>query len=295
MRRIVLEAGSEPFPGFRLHELRGRGGFAEVWSATNPEGDHVALKFFTSDKTTSTVKEVKSLTAIQKLQHPYLLPMYQVWSLPGYIVVAMELGDGSLLELLDAYQAEYRTPIEGELLCRYLTQAADALDFLNHPVHPYEGRRVGWQHCDIKPSNLVLVGDGIKVCDFGLSKPTTGPLTPYASSGTLDFAAPEIHRNMLSEKSDQYSLAVTYYYLRTGKFPFPPPPSRFDRQYAYTRPTPNLLLVPRAEQKVLERALATQPEQRWENCSTMMRHLHDALINGGNAMTSSIYVTADAS
>jgi serine/threonine protein kinase, bacterial len=228
------------------------------------------------------------------MQHPHLLPTHQVWSLPGYIVVAMELGDGSLLELLDAYQIEYQTAVEGELLCRYLTQAADALDYLNPAVHSHEGRRVGWQHCDIKPSNLLLVGDGIKVCDFGLSKTTHGPLTPYPCCGTLDFAAPEIHRNMLSEKSDQYSLAVTYYYLRTGKFPFPTPLSRFDRQYSYTRPVLNLSRVPAAEQKVLERALSTQPEHRWDSCSTMMKYLYDALTNGGSSMTSSICVQATA-
>jgi serine/threonine protein kinase len=99
---------------------------------------------------------------------------------------------------------------------------------------------------------------------------------------------------MLSEKSDQYSLAVTYYYLRTGKFPFPTPLSRFDRQYSYTRPVLNLSRVPAAEQKVLERALSTQPEHRWDSCSTMMKYLYDALTNGGSSMTSSICVQATA-
>jgi serine/threonine protein kinase len=293
--RLLLEVGAEPFPGYTLHERRGRGGFAEVWSATNPVGDHVALKFFTSNKTTSTVREVKSLTAIQKLHHPYILPMYQVWSIPGYVVVAMELGDGSMLELLDAYQAEYRTAVEPELLCRYLTQAADALDFLNRREHYYDGRRVGWQHCDVKPSNFILVAEGIKIADFGFATPISAPAIPYAACGTLDFAAPEIHRESLTEKSDQYSLAVTYYYLRTGSFPFPPPPRKFDRQYSLTRPAPDLSLVPRCERKVLERGLAIEPADRWESCSRMMRELYDSLTNSGSSFTTSICVHADAS
>ena len=290
--RIALEVGSEPFPGFCLKELRGRGGFAEVWEASSPAGERVALKFFTSDRTTSTIKEVKSLTAIQKLHHPYIIHMEHVWSVPGYIVVAMELAEGSLLELLDAYQAEYRTPIEKEMLCRSLTQAADAIDFLNARQHFYEGRRVGWQHCDIKPSNLLLSDNVVKLADFGLASPTTALLNPYPSGGTLDFAAPEIHRGMLSERSDQYSLAVTYYYLRTNSFPFPAPTDGFRRKHSYTRPAADLSLIPRSERKVLERSLAIQPEERWENCSEMMRAMHEAIVNGGSSAISSVCMQA---
>ena len=44
----VPEAGSEPFPGYRLLRLRGRGGFATVWEASSPSGERVALKFMSS-------------------------------------------------------------------------------------------------------------------------------------------------------------------------------------------------------------------------------------------------------
>src|SRR3979409_1808897 len=87
--RLDLERGSEPFPGLKLVQLRGRGGFAEVWEARNEKGEPIALKFISSDKTYSTVKEVKSLQALQQLRHPNLLLMHRVWSVPGYIVIAM--------------------------------------------------------------------------------------------------------------------------------------------------------------------------------------------------------------
>jgi serine/threonine protein kinase len=273
--RITLECGAQPFPGFRLLQPRGRGGFAEVWEAENPEGRRIALKFITSTVTASTVREIKSVEAIRRLSHPHLVVIDRVWSAPGYIVIAMELADGSLLELLDAYQTEYRTAIDSKVLCTYMGQAAEALDFLNARQHVHDGRKVGFQHCDIKPSNILLVGNSAKLGDFGLSTPTTAMLNPYQRSGTLDFAAPEIHRGMLSDRSDQYSLAVSYYYLRTGQFPFPEM-TDFRRKYSYNRPAPDLSRVPWMERKVLERALDVQPEGRWPCSRAMVYELVNA-------------------
>jgi serine/threonine protein kinase, bacterial len=289
-----LTPGAEPFPGFKLVQLRGKGGFAEVWEAINDKGEVVALKFISSDKTTSTIKEVKSLQAIQQLQHPNLLRMEHVSSVPGYIVIAMELADASLLDLLDAYQKEYKTTIPTDVLAPYMAEAAAGLDFLNTRQHMFEGRKSGFQHCDIKPSNILIVGKVVKLADFGLSAPTTAATNPYAKCGTLDFAAPEIHRGMLSEKSDQFSLAVTWYYLRTGAFPYPAPTDGFRRRYSYARPAPDLGLVSRSERRILERALDAQPERRWESCEVLIRELYYAWMysTGTGQSTSSIIVTS---
>jgi len=294
--RLCLEAGSEPFPGLKLVQIRGRGGFAEVWEARNEQGQPIALKFISSDKTTTTVKEVKSLQSMQQLQHPNLLLTHRVWSVPGYIVISMELADASLLDLLEAYLAEYKTPIPPEVLAPYMTQVASGLDFMNCRRHMFEGRKVGFQHCDIKPSNLLVVGDEVKIADYGLSAPTFGTNNPYPKCGTLDFAPPEIHRGMLSERSDQFSLAVTWYYLRTGSFPFPPPADGFRRRHSYNRPAPDLGLVTRSERRILERALDVAPERRWDSCQVMVRELHYAWMYsmGSGGPTSSIVVTSDS-
>src|SRR5437868_99527 len=83
------ESGSSPLPGYRLERLRGRGGFATVWEATGPDGERVAMKFMSSQNATATARELRSLQAIQKLSHPRLLRMQNVWSMPGWIVIAM--------------------------------------------------------------------------------------------------------------------------------------------------------------------------------------------------------------
>ncbi len=293
INRLQLEVGSEPFPGLILRQLRGRGGFAEVWEAHNERGQSIALKFITGDRAT-TIREVKSVQAIQKLSHRNLLKIDKVCCVPGYIVVEMELAEASMLDLMDVYQQEFNSAIPPSPLLRYFTQAASALDFMNQRKHPHEGRLVGFQHCDIKPSNLLLVNDNLKLGDFGLSAPTTAALNPAPRAGTLDFAAPEIHRGMLSERSDLYSLAVSYYYLRTGRFPFPPPPSNFVRKYSYTRPEPDLSLVSRAEQRVLHRALYVQPERRWDSCKILIDQLREAIDEPDNKASSTLEVMLTA-
>src|SRR5205823_6311166 len=95
-----------------------------------------------------------------------------------------------------------------------LTQAADALDFMNKRQHMLEGRRIAFQHCDVKPSNMLLFGDRVKLSDFGLASTTSSMMKSHSRSGTLEYAAPEVFQGRLSEWTDQYALAVTYCLLR---------------------------------------------------------------------------------
>jgi serine/threonine protein kinase, bacterial len=285
--RVRLEAGCEPIPGLKLVQLRGRGGFAVVWEAVDRKGARTAVKFMASRNSSSSSKETRIIQAIQKLYHRNLLRVDNVWSIPDYIVVAMELADGSLLDLLDVWHAEYRAHLPATLIVGYLKQVASALDFLNAHTHTFEGRTVGFQHCDVKPSNLLLVGETVKLADFGLCTAVAAPHNNPGRGGTLDFAAPEVHRGSLSDTSDQYSLAVCYYYLRTGMFAFATPPAGFQREYSYTRPAPDLSGVSRGERFVLERALELEPSVRWSSCVALMTALEEAVNHPERVPTTS--------
>lgn len=277
MTRIRLESGAEPIPGWRLTDLRGRGGFAEVWEAASTKGEKIAIKFMVGRSSSASVKEMKVIQTIQQLRHPGLLRMDRVWSIPEYIVIAMELADGSLLDVLEAHHSEFQTQMTPEMVIHYLSPVAAALDFLNTRQHHYEGRVVGFQHSDVKPSNILVVGSHTKIADFGLCRPTFAAINNYQSqSGTPDFAAPELHRGTLTDTSDQYSLAVTYYHMRTCQFPFPAQEAVFKRENSFHRPAPNLSGVSKEEVKVLERALDIEPRQRWPNCLALMNALSDA-------------------
>jgi serine/threonine protein kinase len=265
---ISIAVGSEPSPGYRLRRLRGRGGFAEVWEADAPDGKPVALKFMPSSNASSTSREVRALQAFLTMEHQHLIHINAIWSLPGYIVINMELAEATLLDLMTVYHNDLGQHMDPPLLCQYLWQVARALDFLNTRQHILEGRRVGYQHGDVKPNNILLVGDLAKLTDHGLATPTFGPRTPCPRQGTREYAAPEVFLGYYTDSSDQFSLAVTYYALRTGTLPFPTAPT--DPSASYNRPLADLSLVEEAERSSLQRALSPIPQDRFATCTDFM-------------------------
>lgn len=269
---FTLSAGAEPSPGYRLRRVRGRGGFAEVWEADAPSGPPVALKFMPSSNASTTAREVRSIQSLLTLDHPYLVKTNAVWSVPGYIVINMELADATLLDLMSLYHNDLGQHIDPLLLCQYLWQIGEALDFLNTRKHIRDGRKVGFQHGDVKPNNILLVGDVAKLTDYGLATPTHGPTTPCPRQGTREYAPPEVFLGYLSDTSDQFSLAVSYHVLRTGTFPFPPPVLQPGSRSA-TRPLADLSQLDEAERPALLRALSPVPQDRYPSCGEFMSDL----------------------
>lgn len=269
-----IYVGAEPSPGYKLRRVRGRGGFAEVWEADTPSGTPVALKFMPSSNATTTSKELRSIQSFLPLYHPHLVKTNEVWSVPGYIVINMELADATLLDLMLLYHNDLHQPIDPPQLCRYMWQVGDALDFLNARKHTREGRRVGFQHGDVKPNNILLVGETAKLTDHGLATPTHGNTTPCPRQGTREYAAPEIFAGHYTDFSDQFSLAVTYYALRTGTLPFPAPPNPLPKNYI--RPAPDLGYVSDAEVPPLLRALSPTPQDRYPTCRDFMTDILNA-------------------
>jgi serine/threonine protein kinase len=202
------------------------------------------------------------------MDHPHLIKHNAVWSLPGYIVINMELAEATLLDLMLVYQNELGQQLEPAMLGLYMWQVADALDYLNARKHLLDGRKVGFQHGDVKPSNILLLGDVAKLTDHGLATPTHGSRTPCPEQGTPAYAAPEAFIGYYSEQSDQYSLAVTYFVLRTGLLPFPPPPN--DPSISYLRPMADMSPLSEAERPALLRALSAVPQSRFPSCKDFM-------------------------
>jgi serine/threonine protein kinase len=276
LQATPLRAGLEPFPGYRLRGLLGRGSFAEVWEAEDKDARVVALKFLPAEREQATPGELRSLQAIRHLPHPNLLRVHQVWCHLGYVVLAMERADGTLADLAATYRAETGKAIIPEHVCLLLSQAAAGLDYLNGRRHLVEGKPVSFQHCDVKPSNMMLFGETVKLADFGLAVVMTGPQVLHRPGGTPGYAAPEVFRGRVTRHSDQFSLAVTYCELRASRLPFGDAPKTFQADYFH--PPPDLSMLSPAERPLVARALSPASLERWPSCIEFIDRLSRLFI-----------------
>jgi serine/threonine protein kinase len=258
-------------PGYRLLRPRGRGAFGAVWEAETDGGERVALKFLPSTRGRGAMQELRSLQLVLDLRHPNLIRISKVWGATGCLVVAMELADGSLADLYGIYRTEVGTPLPADHLCPLLAQAAEALDFLNNRQHLLGGQWVTVQHCDVTPTNLLVFSETVKLTDFGLTTTLAAVQKGHQRAGTPDYAAPEVFLGRVSDRTDQYALAVCYCLLRGGKLPFADTPATF--QPGYVRPAPDLSMLPESERPIVSRALAQAPPDRWTSCGELIARL----------------------
>src|SRR4051812_37517684 len=166
-----------------------------------------------------------------------------------------------------------------EELLEYMFGAAKAIDYLNQPTHNLgAGPTASIQHCDIKPGNLLIVSNEIQVCDYGLARALTADARKTQAAGTPAYMAPELIAGKPSVGTDQYSLAITYYELRTGKLPF----EEALAFHAHITGQLDFSLMSAGEQEILRRATAARPDQRFGHTLEMVRALREGLTPTGS-------------
>jgi len=132
------------------------------------------------------------------------------------------------------------------------------------------------QHRDIKPHNLLIVGGGLKVADFGLAKLLKTPRTTNSGMMTPAYAAPEFFSGQSESQSDQYALAVTYCQLRGGRLPFAG--TQAEMITGHLEGEPDLSMIPESERGIVGRALAKHPGDRWANCPEFIAALTPVVL-----------------
>jgi eukaryotic-like serine/threonine-protein kinase len=180
-----LQSGFEPIPGYFLTDKLGAGGYGEVWSADAPGGLKKAIKFvyghIDGDRASS---ELKSLQRIRQVNHPFILSLERIEIIDGQLMIVSELAQGSMFDRYMEFRKKHIAGIPRDRLLSYLSDAADGLDYLcqKHDL----------QHLDVKPGNLLLLSDRIKVADFGLVKDLQSATQSMLAGMTPTYAAPEM-------------------------------------------------------------------------------------------------------
>jgi hypothetical protein len=147
-----------------------------------------------------------------------------------------------------------------------MDETAEALDLMNSLYQ--------LQHLDIKPQNLFLVHNHVKVADFGLVKDLEGVMASVTGGVTPVYAAPETFDGWVSRYSDQYSLAIVYQELLTGQRPFTGTNLR-QLVMQHLQTVPDLTSLPASDRPVVGRALAKVPEERYPSCKDFVKALRE--------------------
>ena len=292
--------GVELVPGYKLIKVLGKGSFGEVWEATAPGGKHVALKIIRNLDAPAGKQEFKALEMIKGIDHNNLMELHAYWLIDregqiitddmreqpkapqaATLVIAGKLAKKNLGQRLKECQEATGKGIPvGELL-NYIRDTAIAVDFLNTPQHQLGNKIVAIQHRDIKPENILLAEGGAKVADFGLAKvlEDTSAIVHSESAGlTMAYAAPELFKGRVTQWTDQYALAITYYQLRTGVLPFSGVTSANDVVQIHVQGKLVFDRVPKPEANVLHRATALIPENRYPNCMDFYQDIYQACL-----------------
>jgi len=279
--------GDEEIPGFKLQDLLGRGSMGSVYRAWQTALNRtVAIKIMKPEHTldrTLVQRFVSEAKALARLDHPNIVRAYILDEVNGFYYLAMEYLEGDDLRV----RIEKEGRISELEAIQIGIQVAGAL----HHAH-----RNGIIHRDVKPSNIIHLGDKaqlapgvrtVKLTDLGLArwKEIGGSIQASQHGmivGTASYMSPEqIERpSEVDGRSDLYSLGACLYHMVCGQAPFNGAITQLMLQHV-TEPMPDprdfnpLVSAPMCG--VLQKAMAKNPAQRYQTGLEFVAALREAL------------------
>ncbi len=209
---LALTPGAK-FRGLTIQSLLGKGGMGSAFLASHP-----ILRVPLVIKTFRPMDEgdiFKEAHLAARVSSPHTIAVVDAGFEKGIPFLVQQHVDGIDLGELTRWLMQCRMDAPVGVVARIIAQAAAGL----HAVH-----QAGVVHCDVKPPNLFLRGDGsVTVGDFGIAIPTVAE-RGFSYAGSPYFAAPEQWRDTpLDRRCDIYGLGATTHFLKRKEPPFPGP------------------------------------------------------------------------
>ena len=265
--------------GYRLEERIGAGGMAVVFRARDERlGRLVALKILAPEMAEDQEfrrRFIAESRAAAKVEDPHIIPIYEAGEADGVLFIAMRfVAGGDLRRVLERERA-----LAPGRAVEFISPVASALD---------AAHRAGLVHRDVKPANILVDAspdrpDHVYLSDFGVSKGAVSSASVTGQFlGTPNYSAPEqIQCLAVDGRADQYALACVAYQLLTGKVPFERDKPMTVLYAHVCEPPPSLVAqrpdLPSAADRVLARAMAKAPENRYRCCRDFADALREAL------------------
>ena len=262
---------------FEIKRVLGNGAMGEVYLGVDPSiGREVAIKtILPAAAQGGEAKErfAREARAAGVLNHPNLVTIYEFGEDQGVLYIAMEFVKGHDLDELLQEQSLTRS----EAL-EILAQVCDGLGFAH---------RQQIVHRDIKPTNVRVQRDGrrlhAKVMDFGVAKISNSDMTATGMvMGTVSYMAPEyIRTGKPDPRSDLFAVGVMLYECLSGRRPFegdttPTVLYKIVNEAPEPIGAERLQGISPAVRSVLDRALAKNPDERFQTAEDLARALRAA-------------------
>lgn len=258
---------------WRLDSVLGIGGMAAVYAATHRAGKRFAIKVLHSELALEDdirARFQREAYAANRVEHPDALSVLDDdVTEDGAPFLVMELLSGETLDARWERKGRRLPPDE------VLALADQILDVL------IVAHAAGVVHRDLKPENVFLTDAGrVKILDFGIARLREGPAATKTSTGSLlgtpAFMAPEQARGRwesVDARTDLWAVGASLFTLLSGRFVHDAPTVNELLLSAMTEPAPRLATVVADAQpwlgRVVDRALAFDPADRWQDARAM--------------------------